>query len=115
MYFIVYSNILTGPFSFTQPHGRSFASSTMISPDEMLVFGGCLSGSFSGGPCPSSDSWLFSYMNRNWERVESCCLAPRTYSAMASIVSDGYRKSAVMFSGLSKDRTILTVIKAFVY
>lgn len=107
--YLVYTNIFTGPFSFTQPHARSFAASTMIWQDELLVFGGCLSGSFAGGPCPSSDSWLFSHMNRNWERVDSSCIAPRTYSAMASIASDGYRKSAVMFSGLTQDRTILTV------
>lgn len=81
----------------------------MISQDELLLFGGCLSGSFAGGPCPSSDSWLFSYINRNWERVESACMAPRSYSAMASIMSDGYRKAAVMFSGLTKDNTILAV------
>ena len=108
---LVYTNIFSGSFSFTQPHARTFASSSMISQDELLLFGGCLSGKFAGGPCPSSDSWLFSYINRNWERVESACIAPRIYSAMASILSDGYRKSAVMFSGMTKDNTIIAVIK----
>lgn len=79
----------------------------MISPDDLLIFGGCLSGSFSGGPCPSSDSWLFSAKNTKWQRVDSSCITPRKHSSMASIVSDGYRKSAVLFSGIEYDQTIL--------
>ncbi len=32
---------------------------------------------------------------------------------MASLVSDGFRQSAVMFSGYEKDHTILKVLQAF--
>ena len=81
----------------------------MISPEEMLVYGGCLSGGFSGGPCPSQDSWLFSYTKNKWEQVDSSCISPRSFGAMASLVSDGYRQAAVLFSGLEKDRTVLKV------
>ncbi len=105
----VYTDINTGPYSFTYPHGRTFASSTMISPDELLVHSGCLSGGFSGGPCPSADSWLFSYSRNRWDKVDSSCISPRLFSAMTSLVSDGFRQSAVMFSGLEKDKTILKV------
>lgn len=79
----------------------------MISKDELLVFGGCLSGGFSGGPCPSSDSWIYSYSNSKWEKVDSSCISPRKQSAMASLVSDGVRHASIMFSGDEMDRTIL--------
>ena len=81
----------------------------MISPDELIMYGGCLSGAFSGGPCPSSDSWIYTYSKNRWERIDSTCMSPRMWSAMASLVSDGYRKAAVMFSGLQKDRTVIKV------
>jgi hypothetical protein len=87
----------------------------MISPDELLIFSGCLSGGFSGGPCPSSDSWIFSYSRNRWDKVDSSCISPRLFSAMTSLVSDGFRQSAVMFSGLEKDKTILKVFIEFMY
>lgn len=105
----VYTDIFTGPYSYTHPHGRSFAASTMVSPDELLVYGGCLSGAFSGGPCPSTDSWVYSYSRNKWDKVDSHCVSPRMFSAMASLVSDGNRHAAIMFSGLEKDRTVLKV------
>lgn len=79
----------------------------MISPDELLLHGGCLSGGMSGGPCPSADSWLYSYTRNRWEKIDSTSISPRLFSSMASLVSDGFRQSAVMFSGLEKDKTIL--------
>lgn len=82
----------------------------MISSDDLLIFGGCLSGSFSGGPCPSSDSWLFSAQQKQWKKVDSSCISARKHSSMASVVSDGYRKSAVLFSGQENDKTILTTV-----
>ena len=82
----------------------------MISPDELIIFGGCLSGGMTGGPCPSSDSWLFSYIKNRWEKIDASNIAPRSYSSMASLISDGYRKSAVMFSGLQTDKTIIMVV-----
>ncbi len=106
----VYTDIWTGPFSFTHPHGRAHASSTMISPDELLIHGGCLSGALSGGPCPAADSWIYSYSKNRWEKVDASCISPRKHSSMASIVSDGFRKSAVIFSGQERDKTLLKVI-----
>ena len=87
-----------------------FASSAMISPDELIIFGGCLSGGMTGGPCPSSDSWIFSYTKNRWEKIDSLNISPRSFSSMASIISDGNRKSAIMFSGLQKDKTIIMVV-----
>jgi hypothetical protein len=79
----------------------------MIAPDVMLVFGGCLSGKLTGGPCPSSDSWIYTGLGSRWRRVESTCMSPRLHSAMGSLVSDGYRHSAVLFGGLETDHTVL--------
>ena len=107
----IYTDFLAGPFGFTYPHARSFASSAMISREELLIFGGCLSGGLTGGPCPSQDSWVFSYSKNKWEQVDSTCISPRAHSSMASLVSDGYRQSAVLFSGLEKDRSILMVAR----
>lgn len=101
---------MTGPYSFIHPHGRIYSSSAMISSDELLIFGGCLSGSFSGGPCPSSDSWVFSTKQKQWKKVDSSCISARKHSSMASVVSDGYRKSAVLFSGQENDKTILKTV-----
>ena len=105
----MYTDFLAGPFGFNYPHPREFASSAMISGDELLVHGGCLSGGLSGGPCPSSDSWIFSYRKNKWEKVDSSCVSPRQHAAMASIISDGIRHSAIMFSGEETDKTILLV------
>ena len=81
----------------------------MVSEDELLVHGGCLSGGFSGGPCPAADSWTFSYSNSKWHRVDATCVSPRKNSAMASLVSDGSNHATIMFSGDESDRTILAV------
>jgi len=107
--FEVYTDFLAGPFGYNYPHARMFASSAMISPDELIIFGGCLSGGMTGGPCPSADSWLFSYTKNRWEKIDASNITPRSYSSMASLISDGYRKSAVMFSGLQMDKTIIVV------
>lgn len=109
MFLLVYTDFLAGPFGYNYPHARMFASSAMISPDELIIYGGCLSGGMTGGPCPSSDSWIFSYQSNRWEKIDSTSISPRVYSSMASIVSDGYRKSAILFSGLQKDKTIISV------
>eukprot|EP00117_Sycon_ciliatum_P025048 scpid60317/ scgid20873/ Nitrile-specifier protein 1 len=92
----------TGEYSATQPHARCLVGSTMAAPDEPVMFGGCLSGGFSGGPCPAIDSWAF--RNSKWERMKDCA-APRQYSAMARW--PGRDGAVVMFSGLEKDRSII--------
>ncbi len=105
----VYTDFLGGPYGFSYPHAREFASSAMVSEDELLVHGGCLSGGFSGGPCPAADSWVFSYRSSKWHKVDATCISPRKNSAMASLVSDGTQHAAIMFSGEESDRTILVV------
>lgn len=103
----LYTDFLAGPYGFNYPHAREFASSAMVSEDELLVFGGCLSGGFTGGPCPSRDSWVYSYSSSKWTRVDSGCVSPRKHSAMAGLVSDGTSHGAIMFSGEEHDRTVL--------
>lgn len=105
----VYTDFIGGPYGFNYPHAREFASSALISEKELLIHGGCLSGGFSGGPCPAGDSWVYSYSTSKWRRVDSSCVSPRKHSAMASLVTDGTHRAAIMFSGEENDRTILTV------
>lgn len=105
----VYTDFLAGPFGYNYPHARMFASSAMISPEQLIIYGGCLSGGLTGGPCPSSDSWLYSYEKNRWDKIDSSDISPRVYSSMASILSDGNRRSAILFSGLQKDKTIIMV------
>ena len=105
----MYADVLSGPFSVSEPHARTWASSAAISPDHLLVHGGCLSGGMSGGPCPSGDSWLYTRSRNRWQRVDASCIGARQRGAMASLVSDGYRHAAVMFAGLHTDKTVLYV------
>lgn len=97
-----------GPFSAESPHSRYGHSSTMLSSENLLLFGGCLSGKYTGGPCPSSDSWLYESSPNKWVKIDANCLAPKLYSSMASLVSDGLRYSAVLFGGKVNDRSIFT-------
>eukprot|EP00117_Sycon_ciliatum_P039017 scpid59324/ scgid28898/ Nitrile-specifier protein 2 len=92
----------THEYSATQPHPRCLLGSTMAGPDEPVFFGGCLSGGFSGGPCPAADSWAF--RNSKWERMDDCA-APRQYSAIARW--PGRNGEVVMFGGLENDRSII--------
>jgi hypothetical protein len=103
----LYTDFLAGPYGLTYPHAREFASSAMLSEDELLVFGGCLSGGLSGGPCPSRDSWVYSYANSRWHKVDSGCVSPRRHGAMAALVPSGGHHGALMFSGQETDRTVL--------
>ena len=44
------------------PHARKSAAGSTSS--ELVMFGGCLSGTQVVGPCPSRDSWRFNYETR---------------------------------------------------
>jgi hypothetical protein len=61
------------------------------------------SGGETGGPCPSSDSWLFSRVNKKWKRLEEC-FSPRMFPAMAPLPLgvDKLRYRAVMYGGGQK-------------
>ena len=61
------------------------------------------SGGETGGPCPSSDSWLFSRVNKKWKRLEEC-FSPRMFPAMAPlpIGVNKLRYRAVMYGGGQK-------------
>lgn len=98
-----------GPFGANYPHARMWASSTMVSQDELLIHGGCLSGGMSGGPCPSHDSWLYSYTRNSWQQVDASAISLRSHSAMAALIPDGNRRGAIMFSGLQNDANIIKV------
>eukprot|EP00117_Sycon_ciliatum_P029084 scpid63705/ scgid0791/ Putative ferric-chelate reductase 1 homolog len=91
-------------YSSTKPHPRCRVGTTMAGVDEPVLYGGCLSGGFSGGPCPSVDSWALRG-GAEWKRMEDCA-APSQFSGMARW--PGGDGKVVMFGGLETDRSIIT-------
>lgn len=62
------------------------------------------SGGDTGGPCPSSDSWLFSRVSKKWKRLEEC-FSPRMFPAMAPLPmgsKTSLRYRAVLYGGGQK-------------
>jgi hypothetical protein len=61
------------------------------------------SGGETGGPCPSSDSWLFSRVDKKWKRLQEC-FSPRMFPAMAPLPMgvDKLRYRTVMYGGGQK-------------
>ncbi|KAI0213071.1 hypothetical protein LSAT2_001940 [Lamellibrachia satsuma] len=101
----------SGPYNPTYPHARHAHAGTMISEHQLLIFGGCLSGSGTGGPCPSSDTWLFDRTSKSWTSMDGSCAYPRTYAAMAMLpIREGQRK-VVIFGGNERGKQ---VIKTFI-
>lgn len=85
-------------FDRSGPHARCLHAGTMVSSAQMILFGGCLSGGKTVGPCPSWDSWRYS---GGWSQFPFANQpVPRLYAAMAPLPG-GY---AGMFTG-SVDKT----------
>jgi len=100
-----------GPYADMTPHARYGQSSAMVASDILLMFGGCLSGKYTGGPCPSSDSWLYYASGNRWEKVDSHCIAPKHFSSMATLVPDEMNRfSAVLFGGTDRERTFFPTV-----
>lgn len=78
------------------PHGRFEHSGAMVSKNILVLFGGCLTGQGTGGPCPSDDSWTFDKSTNEWSELNRCS-APKTSSAMARLPKQNStdRKSVV--------------------
>ena len=92
-------------YTAVKPHPRCLMGSTMVGPESPVFYGGCLSGGFSGGPCPAIDSWVFNSESK-WERLDDCSSA-RMYSGMAAW--PGQANTAVLFGGDEEDRALITV------
>ena len=91
------------------PHSRCLTAGTFLTNDTFAIFGGCLNslGYFSGGPCPSWDSWYFDLTSSSWHQLPNC-LAPRSFSQMSTLPDT--QASAVLYGGLIDSKKISTVI-----
>ncbi|CAF3914644.1 unnamed protein product [Rotaria magnacalcarata] len=68
------------------PHARYGHSTTLLTDNYLLLYGGCLSGYAKGGPCPSKDTWLLQIDRGHWERLSECP-PTKTGAAMVTIPS----------------------------
>lgn len=89
------------------PHSRCLHAGTMTKPDELVMYGGCLGGGSTGGPCPSKDNWKFDATKAEWTRLEECS-TPRIYPAMAMLPPlNGSERRAVLYGGQEKTKSVL--------
>lgn len=89
------------------PHSRCLHGGTLTNPDEIVMYGGCLGGGLTGGPCPSKDNWKFDATTGEWTRLEECS-TPRIYPAMAILPpANGSERRAVLYGGQEKTKSVL--------
>ena len=62
------------------PHARCLHSGAMLDIG-LVIFGGCMTGGRSGGPCPSGDSWIYVVAEKRWYQLPNCA-TPRNYASM---------------------------------
>ncbi|ESO97513.1 hypothetical protein LOTGIDRAFT_152604 [Lottia gigantea] len=89
----------------SHPHSRCLHTGTMIDKDEFILFGGCLGGGGTGGPCPGGDSWRYG-KSKTWKRLPDCA-APRMYGAMAMLPSSPSKKRVVMYGGRDTSKNVI--------
>ncbi|ESO95345.1 hypothetical protein LOTGIDRAFT_232041 [Lottia gigantea] len=89
------------------PHARCLHAGTMIDRQEFVIFGGCLGGGGTGGPCPSGDSWKYSGKTQTWTLLPDCA-APRTFGAMAALPYTYNRRRVVLYGGMEHSDQIIT-------
>lgn len=94
------------PYAPTYPHARCLHSGSLVDPDRLVIYGGCLSGGETGGPCPSGDSWIFRNSEQEWTRLPDCA-SPRTYSSMALLPEVNGQKRIVLYGGIEKNRQVI--------
>eukprot|EP01064_Diplonema_japonicum_P028918 TRINITY_DN454_c1_g1_i1.p1 TRINITY_DN454_c1_g1~~TRINITY_DN454_c1_g1_i1.p1 ORF type:complete len:547 (+),score=114.30 TRINITY_DN454_c1_g1_i1:45-1685(+) len=84
-------------YSLDTPHPRCLASGVTNAAGNLFMFGGCLSGGETGGPCPSHDSWCYSN-SQGWRQVTSGRPTPRVRGGMAGHPTDS-SKAFMLTSG----------------
>ncbi|CAF0779763.1 unnamed protein product [Didymodactylos carnosus] len=78
-------------------HARYSHSTAMLTDNQMLLYGGCLSGYGKGGPCPSKDTWLMNIDNGHWERISDC---PPTKMGAVMVAVPSYGTCASPYAGV---------------
>lgn len=94
------------PYTPTYPHARCLHSGSVVDADRLVIYGGCLSGGETGGPCPSGDSWIFRNSEQEWTQLPDCA-SPRTYSSMALLPEVNGQKRVVLYGGVEKNRQVI--------
>lgn len=94
------------PYNPTYPHARRYHAGAVISDDELVIFGGCLTGGRTGGPCPSGDSWLYDRRRRYWRKLESCP-APRLHASMAALPEVTGLRRVLLYGGIEDSSQVL--------
>ncbi|CAF1432008.1 unnamed protein product [Rotaria sp. Silwood1] len=84
-------------FNPSYPHARYGHSTTLLTDNHLLLYGGCLSGYGKGGPCPSTDTWLLHIDRGHWERLWEC---PTTKTGAAMVTLPSYSVCASMGQGI---------------
>ncbi|UJR13698.1 hypothetical protein I4U23_000709 [Adineta vaga] len=80
-------------YSPAYPHARYGHSTTLLTDNHLLLYGGCLSGYGKGGPCPSKDTWLLHLDRGHWERLWEC---PTTKTGAAMVTLPSFSLCASM-------------------
>ncbi|CAF2845073.1 unnamed protein product [Rotaria sp. Silwood2] len=84
-------------YSPSYPHARYGHSTTLLTDNHLLLFGGCLSGYGKGGPCPSKDSWLLQIDRGHWDRLGEC---PTTKTGAAMVTLPSYSVCSSIGQGI---------------
>ncbi|XP_069132521.1 kelch domain-containing protein 4-like [Argopecten irradians] len=95
------------PYNPSYPHARCLHAGAMASPHELVIFGGCMSGGLTGGPCPSGDSWIYNSQTNDWTQLPSCP-SPRVYGTMAMVPSSGGTRRLVLYGGKEELKQVLS-------
>ncbi|KAK3711397.1 hypothetical protein QZH41_013506, partial [Actinostola sp. cb2023] len=102
----------TNSYNPSYPHSRCLHSSAMTEEDELVMYGGCLGGGSTGGPCPSEDGWKYDGDTNTWTKLPQCA-TPRIYSAMATLPSNDPKvRRAVLYGGKEKTDSVLSTSEA---
>ncbi|KHJ41899.1 putative ATP synthase F0, A subunit [Trichuris suis] len=93
-YKIIERLFVYSPFT---PHPRRHMSSLMVSPSEVLLFGGCS----KHGQCPTGDAWLFNVQSHVWQSLPFCPSPRMEASAVTLLSSDDVepKPAAVLIYG----------------
>ncbi|XP_061178641.1 kelch domain-containing protein 10-like [Saccostrea echinata] len=93
------------------PHARCLHAGTLLDPNKLVIFGGCLSGGGTGGECPSGDTWMFDSQTLSWTEYPSCPV-PRIYGSMAMLPSRRGQNRVLLYGGIEDTPQVIQTTKS---
>ncbi|XP_013403073.1 actin-fragmin kinase isoform X2 [Lingula anatina] len=94
------------PYSPNYPHARCLHGGVMTAEHNLVIFGGCLSGGGTGGPCPSHDSWLLDGKAGEWTKLPDC-LSPKIYPSLALLPDGNDGQVVILYGGMETTSQML--------